>query len=60
MPNRIKDVYALFAALALLVALALSPEARALPQSFVAAEPAQSAPLDAPPGAPAERRGRSC
>jgi hypothetical protein len=30
MPNRIKDIYALFAALALLLALMLSPEARAV------------------------------
>ena len=30
MPNRIKDIYAFLAALALLIALALSPEARAL------------------------------
>lgn len=29
MPNRIKDIYALFAALALLVAMVLSPEAHA-------------------------------
>jgi len=30
MPNRIKDIYALIAALALLIALTLSPEALAL------------------------------
>jgi hypothetical protein len=37
MPNRIKDIYALFAALALLVALVLSPEAQVFAASKLAA-----------------------
>jgi hypothetical protein len=37
MPNRIKDIYALFAALALLLALVLTPEARALAATGLAA-----------------------
>ena len=36
MPNRIKDIYALFAALALLLAVTLAPEA----QAFAATGPA--------------------
>jgi hypothetical protein len=37
MPNRIKDIYALFAALALLLALVLTPEASLLAASELTA-----------------------